>query len=206
MKRLPVILFTLLLYTWGCKNKSTFVQSESSLAPDPKGISINPVIAKSDTDSTADKVDDEYCVGIYTDEDSANIDDFKSLNDIRFENWTEKDWLDNDYIRTVRRYLDSYLKGDIEDVGLDPYKEHLASKFGINYIYPSYGGGVNIRIIFIDMPDKIFNCWVYSTVDPDKEKVLSYWVHYIKLEEEGREYTKEDIFKTIKEHPELKLW
>ena len=206
MKRLILILFALLLCLWGCRNKTTTGQSENYLETDTSKISVGQIIEKSDEQSTSDTANNEYCVEIYSDVDSTDFDDFKSLNDIRFENWTEKDWLDNDYIRTVRGYLDSYLNGDIEDTELDPYKEHLASKFGINYIYPSYGGGVNIRIIFVDMPDKIFDCWVYSSVDRDKEEVLGYHVKYIKLDEEELEYTKEEMLKTSKGHPEFKLW
>ena len=32
----------------------------------------------------------------------------KSLNDIRFDGWERSDWLDNEYIRTLRIYLDDY--------------------------------------------------------------------------------------------------
>ena len=39
----------------------------------------------------------------------------KSLNDIRFENFDENDWLDNEYIRCLRRYLDDYNSGKIEN-------------------------------------------------------------------------------------------
>lgn len=39
----------------------------------------------------------------------------KSLNDIRFEGWKEQDWLDNEYIRALRKYIDAYNKGEIED-------------------------------------------------------------------------------------------
>lgn len=32
----------------------------------------------------------------------------KTLNDIRFKDWDRSDWLDNEYIRTLRKYLDDY--------------------------------------------------------------------------------------------------
>lgn len=35
----------------------------------------------------------------------------KTLNDIRFKDWDRSDWLDNEYIRTLRKYLDDYNKG-----------------------------------------------------------------------------------------------
>ncbi len=47
----------------------------------------------------------------------------KSLNDIRFAGWTEKEWLDNEYIRTLRRYLDDYSKGRVDNEALIPYRK-----------------------------------------------------------------------------------
>ena len=46
----------------------------------------------------------------------------KSLNQIRFENWTEEDWVDNDYYRCIRETFDSYLAGEIEFSSLDEYR------------------------------------------------------------------------------------
>ena len=46
-----------------------------------------------------------------TDSSSSEIDTIskgKSLNDILFANFKDKDWLDNDYIRTLRKYIDSF--------------------------------------------------------------------------------------------------
>lgn len=36
----------------------------------------------------------------------------KTLNDIRFGGWERSDWLDNAYIRSLRRYLDDYNSGE----------------------------------------------------------------------------------------------
>lgn len=47
----------------------------------------------------------------------------KTLNDIRFKDWDRSDWLDNEYIRTLRKYLDDYNKGVVSNTNLDPYKE-----------------------------------------------------------------------------------
>lgn len=46
----------------------------------------------------------------------------KSLNDIRFEGWKEQDWLDNEYIRTLREYINAYNNGQESNPILDPYK------------------------------------------------------------------------------------
>ncbi len=42
----------------------------------------------------------------------------KSLNDIRFAGWTEKEWLDNEYIRALRRHIDDFLNGEKSDQSL----------------------------------------------------------------------------------------
>ena len=31
----------------------------------------------------------------------------KTLNEIRFDGWERSEWLDNEYIRTLRKYLDN---------------------------------------------------------------------------------------------------
>ena len=52
----------------------------------------------------------------------------KSLNDIRFGGWTQKEWLDNEYIRTIRKRLDAYHKGEIKDANLDQHKAYINQK------------------------------------------------------------------------------
>lgn len=37
----------------------------------------------------------------------------KTLNEIRFDGWERSDWLDNEYIRTLRKYLDDYNSGKV---------------------------------------------------------------------------------------------
>ena len=60
----------------------------------------------------------------------------KTLNDIRFAGWEYEDWLDNDYIRVLRLYLDDYLSGEIEDTELDEYREDIKGKIPIVNIVP----------------------------------------------------------------------
>lgn len=128
------------------------------------------------------------------------------LNDIRFANFEEKDWLDNDYIRCLRKYLDDYLSGKIENENLEPYKENIKGKFVIGDIEPSLLGGLLIRIIFVDSPNNMFSAWVYSEVDEDREVVTGYSVRSINLEDDNSGITKSQILELNKEHPELKLW
>ena len=130
----------------------------------------------------------------------------KSLNDIRFNGWERSDWLDNEYIRTLRRYLDDYNKGVVSNPDLDPYKEQIKGQFVIYDITPYLLGGAFIRITFLDMPDRVFCSWIYSEVDEDKETVESYEFRFISIEEETTDMTKDDILQAIKEMDGLKLW
>ena len=130
----------------------------------------------------------------------------KSLNDIRFGDWEDGDWLDNDYIREVRRYLDDYNRGVIEDEKMEPYRELLKSKFVIGSSEPFLLGGLFLNITFLDAPDKIFNTWVYSDVNEDTGAITGYHCYGLHLAEENTEFTKEIILEIMQEHPEIKLW
>ena len=130
----------------------------------------------------------------------------KTLNDIRFNGWERSDWLDNEYIRTLRKYLDDYNSGKVCNAKLDPYKEQIKGQFVIYDITPYILGGAYIRITFLDMPNRVFSSWVYSNVDEKKEIVESYEFCSISIEEETTDMTKEDILQAIKEMDGLKLW
>lgn len=128
------------------------------------------------------------------------------LNDIRFAGWERSDWLDNEYIRTLREYLDDYNAGKVSNPNLDPYKEQIKGKFIIYNITPFMLGGAFIQIVFLDMPDKVFGSWVYSIVNEEKGKVESYVFRSISIEEGESGFTREDILQAIKEMDGLKLW
>ena len=130
----------------------------------------------------------------------------KPLNDIRFDGWGDKDWLDNEYIRCLRKYIDDYKSGKIKDENLDQYKDKIKGKFVIGWAEPSLLGGLFICFIFVDSPDDMFESWVYSSVDAEKEIVLNYEVRSVMLGEDKSGYTKQEILDLVKEHPELKLW
>lgn len=130
----------------------------------------------------------------------------KTLNEIRFDGWKRCDWLDNEYIRTLRKYLDDYNSGKVCNAKLDPYKEQIKGQFVIYDITPYILGGAYIRITFLDMPNRVFSSWVYSNVDEKKEIVESYEFRSISIEEETTDMTKEDILQAIKEMDGLKLW
>ena len=132
--------------------------------------------------------------------------DFGGLNAIRFNHFTDEDWNDNEYIRCLRQYITDYNEGKIEDEELDSYKDKIRGQFVVFSISPYIGGGALIHIVFLDSPDDIFSCWVYSSVDEKTETVLDYSVRSIRIEEENSGLTKNDIQEIIKEHPENKLW
>ncbi len=140
------------------------------------------------------------------DTDTAGYVGDKALNDIRFANFEDKDWLDNDYIRCLRQYIDDYNSGKIEDESIDPYKEKLKGQFVIGWSEPALLGGLMLQIIFVDSPADMFTAWIYSGVDEVTETVLDYEVRFIILNEEKTGYTKEQILDIVKEHPEFKLW
>jgi len=138
---------------------------------------------------------------------TANINIPKSMNDIRFGSWTKKDWYDNDYFRAVRKYVDAYYKGEIENLDLEPYKSALKGKFVILEATPFIMGGMFISIVFLDAPNKIFETWVYSDVDENTKTVYNYEARSLRLSEEYEyKMTKEEILTLIEEHPENKLW
>lgn len=130
----------------------------------------------------------------------------KTLNEIRFAGWKRSDWLDNEYIRTLRRYLDDYNKGIVSNPDLDPYKEQIKGLFVIYDIIPYLLGGAFIRITFLDMQDRVFCSWIYSEVNENKEIVESYEFRSINIEKETTDMTKKDILQAIKEMEGLKLW
>ena len=191
MKNCILILILILLIA-GCGNRHS------------QQVTTTQSIETGATDSTAEHVAEEPDIEILP--DSMNIVGGKSLNDIRFGNWTEKDWFDNDYFRTLRTYIDACYKGEIKDEVLEPYKFALKGKFAIFNAESFIGGGLFIYFIFLDAPNKIFNTWIYSHVDENTETVVDYQVRGVKIIEEDSEFTKEEILSIIKEHPENKLW
>lgn len=138
--------------------------------------------------------------------ESDSITEGKSLNDIRFANFTDKDWLDNEYIRTLRRYLDEFNNGIIEDEELEKYKDDVKGEFVIANIEPFLLGGLFIQIVFIEKPENVFTSWVYSDVDEETERIVGYSVRRISLDERKNNLSREQILQEMKEHPEMKLW
>ena len=130
----------------------------------------------------------------------------ETLNDIRFDGWTKKEWADNEYIRAVRKYIDAYNSGNIENDNLDEHKKYIQGKFVIADIQPYLTGGVLIYIIFYDYPEKTFSAYVYSDVDEKTRVVSNYECRGLKNENMDLEFSQEDILQFLKECPEHRLW
>ena len=130
----------------------------------------------------------------------------ETLNNIRFEGWTKKEWADNEYIREVRRYIDAYNKGEITDAYLDDYKEYIQGKFAIADIQPYIAGGALIYIIFYDNLEKTFSSVVYSSVNEETRVISNYECKGLKLEDYDLGFSQEDIQQFLKECPEQRLW
>jgi len=130
----------------------------------------------------------------------------ETLNDIRFEGWTMKEWVDNEYIREVRRYIDAYNNGEISNPDLDEYKDYIQGKFVLADIQPFILGGVEIYIIFFDNPEKTFSAVVYSTVNEDTRTFTNYSCYGLKNEDIDLGFSQEDILQFLKERPDQRLW
>ncbi len=139
-------------------------------------------------------------------QDSISGNASKVLNDIRFDGWTVEDWLDNNYIRTLRDYVDAYNRGEIEDSTLTPFKELLKGQFVVERIEEFLLGGVYMNITFVDDPEKVFIAWVYSEVNPDTEEVGPYECRDFRFEDRLIGCTKEELLKIKAEHPEMIFW
>ena len=130
----------------------------------------------------------------------------ESLNDIRFAGWGKAEWVDNEYIRTVRRYLDAYNNGEIIDTELDEYKDDIQGKFIIGDIQPWMLGGAIIYIVFCDHPEKLFYSVVYSYVDEQTREVYDYECRGIRLETAEYGSSQDEIEQFLKDCPEHKMW
>ena len=131
--------------------------------------------------------------------------DNRSINEIRFDGWTDEDWLDNDYIRALRKHIDAYCRREIKSPDLDQYKSIMQSKFVVLNIEPFISGGTFITIVFLDNPHCVFNSWVYSEVN-NNNQVVDYIAKGLRLVDTEYPMTKEGILEIIKEHPEHRLW
>ena len=126
------------------------------------------------------------------------------LNGIRFEEWGDKEWLNNNYIRSVRLYIDAYNLGLVKDEGLDKHKAALKGKFCICSIEPFMGGGAWMHIAFVDDTSFSLRFWVYSFVTDNT--ISGYEVRSADLIDEPLGITPEEIKDILKQNPHNQLW
>ena len=129
----------------------------------------------------------------------------KSLNDIRFGNWTDADWSDNDYFRFLRKCFNDCCNG-VENQYLQEYKPILHNQFFIYKAEPFLMGGLFIHLGFLNEPETLYETSVYSDVDEETETITGYHLRGFRKSEETTDFTKEQILELLKEHPEYKLW
>lgn len=128
----------------------------------------------------------------------------KTLNQIRFEGWTEKDWADNEYYRCIRKTFDDYLAGKIQRKDLDEYKDIIPGKFLIYDVSPYIMGGLYIKLVFMDEPEKLYSTVVYSYVDEDTKEITGYEMRGFSLDDFELSLTKEDLRQYLEDCPEAK--
>ena len=129
------------------------------------------------------------------------------LNGIRFEEWSDKEWLNNNYIRSVRLYLDAYVLGLVKNEAFDKYKDAMSGKFTICEIVPFMGGGAWIHIVFVENPSFNLTFWVYSFVNESNPITIEgYDVRGADICDEPIALTTAEIKAALKENPNNKLW
>lgn len=198
----------------GCttKNQKTDEAKETSVVQSPQTVPADSMEEREETEEwsmVADIPEDTNATASEAEEEDEELDEFLAnggLNGIRFKGWTNKEFLNNEYLHTLRKYIDAYLDGEIEEPNLDPYKDRIKCPFAVYGTMPYTGGGLLATIIFIDMPEKMFDAWIYSSVDVEKRTISGYQVQTIRVSEEEGTLAKEEILRIIKENPINKLW
>lgn len=162
----------------------------------------------SNTDILAMTVRDTAAEDSVQVEDSTGAAQFgtRTLNEIRFDGWTGKDWIDNDYYRCIRKTFDDYFAGKIEREDFDKYRDIISGKFVLWDYSVFLLGGLIVRIVFIDNPTLLFETWVYGLVDEEKEEVVGYEMHGLTLLDQKTSFTTESLLELLEEHPEYKMY
>ena len=127
----------------------------------------------------------------------------RELNVIRFDGWGEKEWLSNNYIRTVRLYIDAHYLGLVKNEEFDKYKSAMRGKFTVFHIQPYTSGGADISIMFVDEPSFMLRFWVYSFVG---DGISGYDVRAAFVAEPSTGVTAERMKEILKNNPQNTFW
>ena len=185
---LPVLLPSLLSLCGG-GNSQDEINTQSEIAKAEENTGKNSV-EEIDTESVISNI----------------VESEKTLNEIRFGNWKDEDWYDNDYFRFLRKSIDDCMRGiENEDTKhLQEYKSFLQGQFFVNHVEAFLGGGVYMYLAFLDKPEIMYEAWVYSYVK--EQTVTGYHLRAFSKNEETLNATKEEVIERMKEFPHLKLW
>lgn len=119
----------------------------------------------------------------------------------------------------LREAIDSYQEGiydeDIMSIvaiekdesdgklsGLNSFEGYYQSKFIVYQIVNNYFGGVNILIIFVDKPDKMFTAWVYKHAD-DTFHLRGFWNNPVENQKAFEEMI--EYFQPLLDNKELSI-
>ena len=127
------------------------------------------------------------------DSDSTNTNCIKTINEIRFDGWTEDDFFNNDYLRAFRRYMNTWLQGkEMDDTeadpsALEPLRERLGGKFITFNVREFSFGGLLYILVSVDNPFLSLRVWIYSVVNDGH--ITAYQVQYVEVgyDAEGEE-------------------
>lgn len=129
------------------------------------------------------------------------------LNGIRFEEWSDKEWLNNNYIRSVRLYLDAYILGLVKNEEFDKHKDAMKGKFCICSIEPFMAGGAWMHITFVDDTSFSLRFWVYSFVNESNPIAIEgYDVRGADIVDEPLGISPSELKDILKENPLNTLW
>ena len=141
-----------------------------------------------------------------------------SLNDLRFYGWSGDDWYNNNYIRTIRIFMDAYAAGEIGEDFLknvqmeeldkdkrDMYASIMNSKFVVAEMDLPMLGGIMYYLIPLDNTKLVISAWVYSFVVEDC--ITGYDVRLFEVREFEEEFiSKEEVAKLRAGEHEAIVW
>lgn len=135
--------------------------------------------------------------------DSASVN--QPLNEVRFGNWGRHEYLNNDYILELRRYLDKVAVGEEKSESLAPYTDLIRGKFVIIESQPAMLGGLMLTYLFVDRPNLSFTTQVYSYVGDDNS-ISGYEVRSTLVEENDYGVTVDEVKAAVQADPDLNFF
>ena len=129
------------------------------------------------------------------------------MDSMVFASRSGAEWLNNNYIRSVRLYLDAYVLGLVKNEAFDKHKSAMKGKFIICQIEPFMGGGAWMHITFVDDTSFSLRFWVYSFVNESNPIAIEgYDVRGADLVDEPLGISPSELKDILKENPLNTLW